>query len=99
MKLKEGNPMTSHLNAFQSMVNQLVPMKMVMNDEMLTFLLPCLQLANQENFVITVSNYILNDALSRELVKGNFYNEETRMKTSDIKNAQVLITKVHLRQL
>ena len=34
MKLKEGILMTDHLNAFQSIVNQLVAMKMTIDDEM-----------------------------------------------------------------
>ena len=41
MKLKEGTLMTDHLNAFQSIVNQLVAMKMVMHDEMQGSLLLC----------------------------------------------------------
>lgn len=34
MKLKRGILMTDHFNAFQSMENQLVAMKMVMDSEM-----------------------------------------------------------------
>ena len=41
MKLKEGTLMTDHLNAFQSIVNQLAAMKMVMHDEMQGSLLLC----------------------------------------------------------
>ena len=41
MKLKEGTLMIDHLNAFQSIVNQLDAMKMVMDDEMQAFLLLC----------------------------------------------------------
>ena len=34
MKLKERTPIIDHLNAFQTVVDQLATMKMVMDDEM-----------------------------------------------------------------
>lgn len=41
MKLKWGILMTDHFNAFQSMENQLVAMKMVMDGEMQASMLLC----------------------------------------------------------
>ena len=79
--------MTYHLNAFQGIVNQLVSMKMVMNDELQASLLLCSLPNRWETFVVTISNFVLNGALSMELVKGNLFNEETRMKAYDTKNA------------
>ena len=41
IKLKEGTLMTDHLNTFQSIINKLATMKMVMDDEMQALLLLC----------------------------------------------------------
>ena len=93
MKLKEGTLMTDHLNAFQSIVKQLAAMKMVMHDEMQGSLLLCSLPDSQETFVVTISNSVLNGALSMKPVKGNLFNEKTRRKAYDIENAQTLIIK------
>ena len=77
--------MKNHLNAFQRIVNQLATMKMVMDDEMQASLLLCSLPDNWETFVMIISNYILNGALSMDLVKINFFNEETRRKAYDTK--------------
>ena len=91
MKLNEGTLMTNHLNSFQSIVNQLVAMKMVMDDEMKASLLLYSLLDSWETFFVTISNSVLNGALSIELVKGNLFNKETRRKAFDIEKAQTLI--------
>ena len=39
IKLKEGTLMTDHLNTFQSIINKLATMKMVMDDKMKALLL------------------------------------------------------------
>ena len=92
MKLKEGTLMTNHLNAFQSIVNQLVSMRMIMDDEMQASLLLCSLLDSQATFVVIISNSVSNGALSMKLVKGNLLNEETRKKAyHKKKNAQSLI--------
>ena len=80
MKLKEGTLITNHMNAFQSIVNQLATMKMVMDDEMQASLLLCSLPNNWATFVVTISNSIPNGALSMEFVKGNLFNEETKIK-------------------
>ena len=85
MKLKEGTLMTNHLNAFQSIVNQLVSMRMIMDDEMQASLLLCSLLDSQATFVVIISNSVSNGALSMKLVKGNLLNEETRKKAYDKK--------------
>ena len=79
------------MNAFQSIVNQLDAMKMVIDDEMQAFLLLCSLPDNQETFVVTISNSVSNGALCMELVKGNLFNEETIRKAYEIENAQTLI--------
>ena len=87
MKLKEGKLMIDHLNAFQSIVNQLAAMKMVIDNEMQASLLLFLLPDNWETFVVTINNYVLNGALSMELVKGNLFNEDTRRKAYETENA------------
>ena len=62
--------MIDHLNVFQSIVNQLATMKMVIDYKMQASML-CLLLDSWETFVVTISNFVLNGALSMELVKGN----------------------------
>ena len=84
--------MTDHLNAFQSIVNQLVAMKMLMDDEMQASLLLCSLPNSQKTFVVTISNSIPNGALFMELMKGNLFDEETRRKGYNTENAQTLIT-------
>ena len=85
--------MKNHLNAFQSILNQLATMKMVVDDEMQASLLLCSLLDNWVTFVVTISNSIPNGALSMEIVKENLFNEKTKMKVYDTKNAYILITK------
>ena len=87
MKLKEETLMIDHLNAFQSIVNQLAAMKMVIDNEMQASLLLFLLPDNWETFVVTINNYVLNGALSMELVKGNLFNEDTRRKAYETENA------------
>ena len=83
IKLRGKTLMTDHLNAFQSIVSQMVVMKMVMDDMMQASLLLCSLSNSWETFVVTINNFILNGELSMELMKGNFFNEEMRSKTYD----------------
>ena len=62
-------------------------MKMVIDDEMQASMLLCLLPDSWETFVVTISNFVLNDALSIELVKGNLFNEETRRRAYETENA------------
>ena len=68
-------------------------MKMVIDDEMQTSLLLCSLLDSWETFVVTISNFVPNGALSMELMKENLFNEETKRKAYEQKNAQPLIIK------
>ena len=61
-------------------------MKMVIDYKMQASML-CLLLDSWETFVVTISNFVLNGALSMELVKGNLFNEETRRRAYGTKNA------------
>lgn len=81
MKLKKETLIKDHLNVFYNMVNWLVGMKVVIDNEMLTFLLLCSLLDSWETFLLTINNSIPNCVLSMELLKGNLYNEKTKRKT------------------
>ena len=65
---------------------------MVMDDEMQASFLLCSLLDSWETFVVTISNFVPNGAISIELVKGNLFSGETRRKAYEIENAQALIT-------
>ena len=83
IKLRKKTLMIDHLNDFQSIVSQMVVMKMVMDDTMQASLLLCSLSNSWETFVVTINNFILNGELSMELMKGNLFNEEMRSKTYD----------------
>ena len=68
-------------------------MKMVIDDEMQTSLLLCSLLDSWETFVVTISNFVPNGALCMELMRENLFNEETKRKAYEQKNAQPLIIK------
>ena len=85
--------MTDHLNDFQSIVNQLVTMKNGYAWWDASIFVVVFITRQLGNFVVTISDFILNLALSMELVKGNLFNEKTRRKTYDTKNTQTIIIK------
>ena len=86
--------MKDHLNAFQSIVNRLTTMKMVMDDEIQASFLLCSLPNIQETFVMTINNSVLNGALSMKLVKGTLFNEETKRKLMTQKMHRSLSQKV-----
>ncbi|KAA8524670.1 hypothetical protein F0562_011093 [Nyssa sinensis] len=56
MKFKEGGSIADHLNEFQSVVNQLATMKMVIEDELQALLLLSSLPNSWETLVVTMSN-------------------------------------------
>ena len=92
LKLKEGKSIAKHLSDFQDLVNQIVTMKLVIDDE-LQALLPLSSLPDSwETLVVSLSNSALNGVLQLAMVKDSLLNEETRRKDMGKDIAHALVT-------
>ncbi|KAA8526119.1 hypothetical protein F0562_007781 [Nyssa sinensis] len=80
MKFKERGSIADHLNEFQSVVNQLATMKMVIEDELQALLLLSSLLDSWETLVVTMRNSAPDGKLSMGQVSSSLFNEETRRK-------------------
>ncbi|KAA8550233.1 hypothetical protein F0562_001917 [Nyssa sinensis] len=83
MKFKEGGSIADHLNEFQSVVNQLATMKMVIEDELQALLLLSSLPDSWETLVVTMSNSAPDGKLSMGQVSSSLFNEETRRKLAE----------------
>ncbi|KAA8515033.1 hypothetical protein F0562_018180 [Nyssa sinensis] len=92
MKFKEGGSIEDHLNEFQSVVNQLATMKMVIEDELQALLLLSSLPDSWETLVVTMSNSAPDGKLSMGQVSSSLFNEETRRKLAGTDNAQALVS-------
>ncbi|KAA8532769.1 hypothetical protein F0562_032802 [Nyssa sinensis] len=92
MKFKEGGSIADHLNEFQSVVNQLATMKMVIEDELQALLLLSSLPDSWETLVVTMSNSAPDGKLSMGQVSSSLFNEETRRKLAGTDNAQALVS-------
>ncbi|KAA8523891.1 hypothetical protein F0562_010314 [Nyssa sinensis] len=92
MKFKEGGSIADHLNEFQSVVNQLATMKMVIEDELQALLLLSSLPDIWETLVVTMSNSAPDGKLSMGQVSSSLFNEETRRKLVGTDNAQALVS-------
>ena len=70
-----------------------------MGDEMQASLLLCSLSNNWRTFVVTINNFVPNNALFVELVKENLFSEETRNKAYDTENAHALIIESRERNM
>ena len=91
-KLKEGEPIAKHLSEFQDLVNQMVTMKLVINDELQALLLMSSLPDSWETLVVSLSNSAPNDVLQLAMVKDNLLNGETRRKDMGKDITQALLT-------
>ncbi|KAA8547298.1 hypothetical protein F0562_003838 [Nyssa sinensis] len=82
MKFKEGSSIADHLNEFQSVVNQLVTMKMVIEDELQALLLLSSLPHSWETLVVTVSNSALMKREQKEENNNQKKNEENNSTTT-----------------
>ena len=80
LKLKEGRSVAEHLSEFQDLVNQMVTMKLIIDDELQVLLLLSSLPNNWETLVVSLSNSAPNGVLQLAMVKDSFFNEETRRK-------------------
>ena len=91
LKLKEGRSVAEHLSEFQDLVNQMVTMKLIIDDELQALLLLSSLPDSWETLVVSLSNYAPNGVLQLAMVKDSLFNEETRRKDMGKNNAQALV--------
>ena len=66
LKHKDGNNMVDYINSFQGIVNELVAMKMNIDDEMQTSLHLNSLLDGWETLVVTIKDSLLNEEARRK---------------------------------
>ena len=95
LKLKEGKSIVDHLSEFQDLVNQMVTMKLVIDNELQALLLLSSLPDSLETLVVSLSNSTPNGVLQLVMVKDSLLNEETRRKDmgKDIAHALVIENK------
>ena len=93
LKLKEGKSIAEHLSEFQDLVNQMVTMKLIIDDKLQALLLLSSLLDSWETLVVSLSNSALNGVLQLAMVKNSLLNEETRRKDMGKDITQALVTK------
>ena len=91
LKFKDGNSVAEHLSDFQSLVNQLAMMKMVLDDEFQALLLLSSLHINWETWVVSLSNSAPNGKLTLDMVKDSMFNEESRRKDIGSDQTQALV--------
>ena len=91
LKLKEGKSIVKHLSEFQDLVNQMVTMKLAIDDELQALLLLSSLPDSQETLVVSLSNFAPNIVLQFAMVKDSLLNEETRRKNMGKDIAQALV--------
>ena len=92
LKLKEGKSIAEHLSEFQDLVNNMVTMKLVIDDELQALLLLNSLPDSWEILVVSLSNFAPNGVLQLAMVKDSLLNEETRRKDMGKDIAQALVT-------
>ena len=92
LKLKEGKSIVEHLSEFQDSVNQMVTMKLVIDDELQALLFLSSLPDSWETLVVSLSNSALNGVLQLAMVKDSLLNEENRRKDIGKDIAQALVT-------
>ena len=92
LKLKEGKSIAEHLSEFQDLVNQMVTMKLVIDDELQVLLLLSFLTASWETLVVSLSNSALNGVLQLAMIKDSLLNEEARRKDMGKDIAHALVT-------
>ena len=87
LKLKVGRSVVQHLSEFQDLVNQMVTMKLIIDDELQALLLLSSLPNSWETLVVSLSNSTPNGVLQLAMVKDSLFNEETRRKDMGKDNA------------
>ena len=80
LKLKVGKSIAKHLSKFQDLVNQMVTMKLVIDDKLQALLLLSSLPDSWETLVVSLSNSAPNGVLQLAMLKDSLLNEETKRK-------------------
>ena len=80
LKYKEGRSITEHTNEFQSLIDQLIIIKMILDDELQVLLLLSYLLDSWKTLVVSVNNSVPNNKLTLDMVTDRLRNEEFRRK-------------------
>ncbi|GJV38920.1 putative RNA-directed DNA polymerase [Tanacetum coccineum] len=81
LKYTDGSHITDHLNAFQSIINQLAGMGIKFEDEIQGLWLLGTLPDTWETFRTSLSNSAPDGVITMELAKGSILNDETRRKS------------------
>ena len=91
LKIKEGRSIVKHLSEFHDFVNQMVTMKLIIDDKLQVLLLLSSLPDSWETLMVSLSNSAPNGVLQLAVVKDSLFNEETRRKDMGKDNAQALV--------
>ena len=104
LKYREGNSVSEHLNNYQQILNELVTVKLTIEDEVQALILLSSLPDSWETLVVTLSNSTRDGEMKLQLVKDSILSEETRRKeqgttgTSSDQNALVTEQRGRSRQ-
>ena len=76
LKLKEGKSIAKHLSEFQDLVNQMVTMKLIIDDELQALLFLSSLPNSWETLVVSLRNFASNGVLQLAMVKDSLLDEE-----------------------
>ena len=80
LEYRDGSSIIEHLNVFQGHINQLIAMKINLDEEVQALLLLCSLPDSWNTFVVSLSNSAPDGKLTPDMVKNSLLNEEARRK-------------------
>lgn len=83
LKFKKNGSVAEHLNEMQSIINQLAPIKMVLDDELQAILLLSSLPNSWKTLIVSLSNLAQNGVVTMSQVIGNLLNEDVSRKSSN----------------
>ncbi|GKV52757.1 hypothetical protein SLEP1_g59325 [Rubroshorea leprosula] len=88
LKYKEGKNVSEHLNNFQEILNELVTVKLAIDDEVQALILLSSLPDSWETLVVTLSNSTRDGEMTLQLVKDSILSEESRRKEQGIMSSE-----------
>ena len=80
LEYRDGSSVIEHLNVFQGHINQLIAMKINLDDEVQALLFLSSLPGSWNTLVVSLSNSAPDGKLTPDMVKNNMLNEEARRK-------------------